>query len=169
MKYLFLSASLSNKNSYEIHLEIWHDDRNIVANILLIFNFKCFWHIFAILRRSRPEVFCKKGFLKFFSKFIGKKLCLSLFFDKVAGRLKKRLWHNSLPMSFGKFLRSSSLKNTSRQLFLYLSFKFIQAVFYTHSRNILSFSKKIYFSNNMAFVAVHAWLLNHEAKTWWWV
>ena len=33
-------------------------------------------------RRSRREVFCKKGV---FENFVGKHLCWSLFFNKVAG------------------------------------------------------------------------------------
>ena len=33
---------------------------------------------------SRPEVFCKKGVLRNFTKFTGKHLCQSLFFNKVA-------------------------------------------------------------------------------------
>ena len=32
------------------------------------------------VRSSRPEVFCKKGVLRNFTKFIGKHLCQSLFF-----------------------------------------------------------------------------------------
>ena len=43
-------------------------------------------------------MFCKKGVLRNFAKFIVKHLCHSLFFDKVAGPRpatlwKKRLWH----------------------------------------------------------------------------
>ena len=37
------------------------------------------------IRSSRPEVFCKKGVLRNFTKFTGKHLCQSLFFNKVAG------------------------------------------------------------------------------------
>ena len=44
------------------------------------------------LRSSRPEVFCKKGALRKFAKFLGKHLCQSL-----AG----------LPVNFVKFLRTS--------------------------------------------------------------
>ena len=36
-------------------------------------------------RGSRPEGFCKKGVLKNFTKFTGKHLCQSLFFNEVAG------------------------------------------------------------------------------------
>ena len=37
-------------------------------------------------RSSRPEVFCKKVVLRNFGKFVGKHLCQSLYFDKVAGQ-----------------------------------------------------------------------------------
>ena len=37
------------------------------------------------IESSRPEVFCKNGALRNFSKFTGKHLCQSLFFNKVAG------------------------------------------------------------------------------------
>ena len=52
-------------------------------------------------RSSHPEVFCKKGVLKNVTKFTGRHLCQSLFFNKVtdlrpATLLKKRLWHNCL-------------------------------------------------------------------------
>ena len=40
-------------------------------------------------KSNRPEVFCKKGVLRNFSKFTGKHLCLSLFFNKVAGLRQK--------------------------------------------------------------------------------
>ena len=36
-------------------------------------------------RSSRLEVLCKKGALRIFTKFTGKHLCQSLFFDKVTG------------------------------------------------------------------------------------
>ena len=38
----------------------------------------------AFFRSSRPEVLCKKGVLKNFTKFIGKHLCQSLFSNKDA-------------------------------------------------------------------------------------
>ena len=47
-----------------------------------------------IFRSIRPEVFCKKGALRNFTKFTGKHLCQSLSFNKVAGPatlLKERL------------------------------------------------------------------------------
>ena len=52
-------------------------------------------------------MFCKKGVLRNFAKFIGKHLCQSLFFNKVAGLrpatlLKKRFWYRSFPVNFAK-------------------------------------------------------------------
>ena len=51
----------------------------------------CLRHVFEFAsfdcpkkRSIRPEVFCKKGFLRNFAKFTGKHLCQSLFFNKVA-------------------------------------------------------------------------------------
>ena len=38
-----------------------------------------------IFRSSRPEVFCKKDVLRNLAKVTGKHLCLSFFFNKVAG------------------------------------------------------------------------------------
>ena len=69
-------------------------------------------------RSSRPEVFYKKGVLRNFAKFVGKHLCQSLFFNKVAGLrpatlLKKKLWHRCLPVNFEKFLRTPFLQNIS--------------------------------------------------------
>ena len=40
-------------------------------------------------RSSRPEVFCKKGVFRNFTKFTGKQLCQSLFCNKVAGLRQK--------------------------------------------------------------------------------
>ena len=63
------------------------------------------------IRSSRPEVFCKKGVLRYFAKFTGKHLSQSLFFNKVAGLrpttlLKKRLWHRCFRKNFAKFQRT---------------------------------------------------------------
>ena len=55
----------------------------------------------SIIGSSRPEVFCKKSVLRNFTKFTGKHLCQSLFFNKVAG-----LRHRCFPVNFVKFLRT---------------------------------------------------------------
>ena len=45
----------------------------------------------------------KKGVLRNFTKFSGKRLCQSLFFNKVVGL---RLLHRCFPVNFVKFLRT---------------------------------------------------------------
>ena len=62
--------------------------------------------------------------IKNLPKLTGKHLCWSLFLNKVAGLrsatlLNKRLQHRFFPVSFGKFLRTPFLQNTSKRLFLY--------------------------------------------------
>ena len=79
-----------------------------------------------ILRSSRPEVFCKKGVLKkitILTRFTGKRLHQSLFFDKVEGLrhttlFKKRIWHRCIPVNITKFLRTPILKNIYGRMLL---------------------------------------------------
>ena len=47
--------------------------------------------LYHLLYVSRPEVFCKKGVFRNFTKFTGKHLCQSHFFNKVAGLKKETL------------------------------------------------------------------------------
>ena len=65
----------------------------------------------------------KKGVFGNFTKFTGKHLCQSLFFNKVAGLrpttlLKKEPWHWCFSVNFAKFLRKPFLQNTSGWLLL---------------------------------------------------
>ena len=57
----------------------------------------------------------KKGVLRNFTKFKGKHLCQSLFFNKVTGL---RLWHKCFPVNFVKFLRIPFLIEHLRWLLL---------------------------------------------------
>ena len=50
------------------------------------------------IRTSPPDVFSKKGALKIFAKFIGKHMCRSLIFNKVAG------WRSATLLKMGVFL-----------------------------------------------------------------
>ena len=77
-------------------------------------------------RSSRPEVFCKLGALRNFTKFTGKHLCQGLFLNKVAGLrpttlLKKGLWHKCFTVNFAKFLRAPFFTEHLRWLLLNLS------------------------------------------------
>ena len=74
-------------------------------------------------QKQPPEVFYKKSVPKNFTKFTGKHLCQSLFFNKVAGLrpatlLKKKLWYRCLPVNFVKLLRIPFLQNTSGRLLM---------------------------------------------------
>ena len=74
-------------------------------------------------QKQPTKVFCKKGVLRNFTKFTGKHLCQSLFFNKVAGLraatlLKKRLGQRCFPVNFAKFLKTLFLQNTSVWLLL---------------------------------------------------
>ena len=62
-----------------------------------------------ITEAATKGVLCKKVFFRNFTKFTGKHLYQSLFFNKVADLrpttlLKKRLWHRCFPVNFVKFL-----------------------------------------------------------------
>ena len=68
-------------------------------------------------RSSRPEVFCQKSVLRNFTKFTGKHLYQSLFFNKVADLRpatlsKKRPWRRCFPVNFVKFLRTPFFHRT---------------------------------------------------------
>ena len=74
-------------------------------------------------RSSHQRCSISKDVLRNLTKFIGKHICLSPFFNKVAGLrpstlLKKMLWHMCFPVNFVKLLRKPFLQNTSRRLLL---------------------------------------------------
>ena len=68
-----------------------------------------------VIYRSRHQKRSKqKSGFRNFTKFTGKHLRQSLFFNKVAGLrpatlLKKRLWHRCFPVDFVKFIRTPFL------------------------------------------------------------
>ena len=64
---------------------------------------------------SRPEVFCKKGVLRYFAKFTGKHLT-----HMTCNFIKKRLWHRCFPVSFANFPRAPFLTEHLRWMVLLL-------------------------------------------------
>ena len=66
---------------------------------------------FATIRSSHPEVFCKKGALKNFTKFTAKNTFARVSF--LASLLKKILWKRCFPVNFANFLRTSFSTDTS--------------------------------------------------------
>ena len=72
---------------------------------------------FANSEAATRSVLLEKPALKSLTKFTGKHLCQSLFFDKVTGLrsaalFKKRPWHRFFPVNFAKFLRTPFLYRT---------------------------------------------------------
>ena len=77
----------------------------------------------AISRSSHQRCSVKNGAIRNFTKFTGKHLCQSFFFNKVAGLspstlLKKRLWHRCFLVNFMKFLRKPFFTEHFRWLLL---------------------------------------------------
>ena len=69
------------------------------------------WRRFSHFRSSHQRCSIRKGVLRNFAKFTRKRLCQSLFFNKIAGLrratlLKKRLCYRCFPVNFSKFLRT---------------------------------------------------------------
>ena len=84
-------------------------------------------HVYKI-QKQPPEVVYKKGVLENFTKFTGKHLCQSVFFNKVvclrpATFFKRKLWHRCFPVNFAKFQGTPLLHNTSRRLLLEIPIK----------------------------------------------
>ena len=94
---------------------------SIISGSVVLFNIRTSWllnvafntnviHFSMCYRSSHQRCSINKGVLRNFTKFAGKHLCQSFFFNKVAGRpatlLKKRLWHKCFPVNFAKFLRT---------------------------------------------------------------
>ena len=96
-------------------------------------------------RSSHQKCSLKKVFLKNFTKFSGKYLCWSLFFNKVSGMrpttlLKMILQQRCFPVNFVKCLRTLFLQNTSRQLpyfVIHLTVLFCKKVLYIYSNLLL--------------------------------
>ena len=89
--------------------------------------FSSFCHsCFEFDEEAVAQVFCEKSALRNFTKFTGKHLFQSPFFNKVAGLrlatlLKMRLWHRCFPVIFVKFLRPPLFTEHLRWLLLSMS------------------------------------------------
>ena len=80
-----------------------------------VFHYSFFFYIL-LFQKQLPEVFYKKLVLKQFSKFTGKHLHGSFFFNKLAdlrpAALLKRDSNTCFPVNFVKFLRTLFTQNT---------------------------------------------------------
>ena len=84
----------------------------ILKQIQNYYSYETFWHrsfIFTVAGGSRPEVFCKKGVFRNFTKFTGKHLCQR---SNDCNFIKNRLRFSCFPLNFAKFLKTPFLQNT---------------------------------------------------------
>ena len=111
-----------------------------------------FFYVNITCRSSRPYVFCKKDVYRNFTKFTGKHLCQSLFFNKVAGLraanlLKKRLWHRCFPVNFFEIsnntfsYRTPPVAATVLALYLFITHPCIFYIFHQVVRKPFKFIK----------------------------
>ena len=94
------------------------------------------------VQKQPSEVFCKKGVLRNFTRFTGKHLFQSLFFNNVAGPrsptlLKKRPWHRCVPVNFVKILRTFFYRTPPRDCLCTLFIHYILSVFITDVTTII--------------------------------
>ena len=79
------------------------------------------YQVLNCIRSSCRRCTVRKGVLKNSARFTGKRMCQSLFFNKVAGL---RPWYRCFSVNFVKFLRTPFLENISGRLFLLRDFNF---------------------------------------------
>ena len=122
--------------------------------------------VFVFFRSSLPEVFCKKSVFRNFAKFTGKRLCQSLFFDKIAGfrssiLLKKILWHRCFPVNFVKFLRTPFLTEHLRWLLLFFKYLFVPS----HTLRVTLFtSTSTLFRSSFLFLILYLGALFYKKR-----
>ena len=115
---------------------------------------------------TRPDVFFKKGVFRNFAKFTGKRLCQSLFFDKIAGfrssvLLKKILWHRCFPVNFVKFFRTPFLTEHLRWLLLFFKYLFVPS----HTLRVTLFtSTSTLFRSSFLFLILYLGALFYKKR-----
>ena len=114
-------------------------------------------------RSSRPDVFCEKSVLQNFTKFAGKHLCQSLFFNKAAGLWKKETLAQVFSCEFCEnFKKSFSIEHLRWLLPFSRSYLFVKA------RSLFHYSSTILFHSFIAFLTYFkaTWAIyyniNHE-------
>ena len=72
-----------------IIFDFWHNlgtpMKTVIISGYVVFDVCLLNIMFSNELKQQPKVFCKKDVLKNYTKFIGKLLCQSLFFNQVAG------------------------------------------------------------------------------------
>ena len=88
-----------------------------LARKLAVQNVGCVFVYFCGGHKNNFPIWFRSSFKKF-TKFTGKQMCRSLFFNEVSGLqlYQKRDWHRCFPVNFAKFHRTPFLQNTSGRL-----------------------------------------------------
>ena len=113
------------------------------------------------LQKQPPEVFCVKGVLRNFTKFTGKRLCQSLFPNKIAGLrpailLKKRHWRSCFLVNFCEI--SKNIFFIEHLWLLLLSFLARSFFFKAMKLDALAlWGKKIYEGNLLKLIHTKKW------------
>ena len=111
---------------------------------ILIIVFRVLLRKVLINRSSRPEVFCEKGALKNFTKFTGKHMWQSLFFNKVVKFFKSNFYIGRLLLNKalvqGFFFESPIMHKASYQVVL---IEYFYHVIYAFRVNLRSVSSEI--------------------------
>ena len=87
---------------------------DIYQQILLLL--RSHYQVICTFRSNHRRCSVRKGNLRNFTKFTGKRLC-----HRPASLLKKRLWHKCFPVNFAKFLNTPFL--TKHLWWLFLAFQ----------------------------------------------
>ena len=109
-----------------------NSDKGFAEGFVLPFRFEritlkeLILHVILLYRSSHQSRSEGKSVLRNFAKFTEKHLCLSLYFNKVAGQacnfIKIETLAQVFPVNFAKFLRTPFSQNTSGRLLLTLGF-----------------------------------------------
>ena len=109
-----------------------NSDKGFAEGFVLPFRFEritlkeLILHVILLYRSSHQSRSEGKSVLRNFAKFTEKHLCLSLYFNKVAGLacnfIKIETLAQVFPVNFAKFLRTPFSQNTSGRLLLTLGF-----------------------------------------------
>ena len=103
---------------------------DIYQQILLLL--RSHYQVICTFRSNHRRCSVRKGNLRNFTKFTGKRLC-----HRPASLLKKRLWHKCFPVNFAKFLKTRFLQNISGRLLLYISWVMTEISWLMHESPVL--------------------------------
>ena len=108
--------------------------------------YTCYELNMKFFKSNRKEVFCKDGVLKIFAKFIGKRLCWSLFLTKPQARGQQLYWKEIsaqvFSSGFAKFWRTLPGVPPVAASCFYEFYKFICKFFWVRGHSLITYEKK---------------------------